>query len=326
MQAWQDFIATQSLSDAPIGDCAISDLSHLGIIRVSGEDRLDFLQGQLTNDIRKVSDASSQLSSYCSPKGRMLSSFRILADGDELLLILPIERLEATLKRLRMFVLRSKATLDDASAQLARIELSGECAADLLPIDPPANDNGVVSQDRYIVIKIPGDRPRFQVLADAESMQALWEEAAQTATPTARSAWALLDIRAGLPSVYEATSDAFVPQMANLQLVDGVSFTKGCYTGQEVVARMQYLGKLKRRMYRVHVDSEHAPRPGQELFSASSESGQGAGRVVDAAPSPDGGYEALVVTPISSAEAGDLQLGDANGPVLQLLSMPYSFE
>jgi folate-binding protein YgfZ len=229
------------------------------------------------------------------------------------------------MKRLQMFVLRAKVTLSDDSEQLARIELSGECATDLLPIDPPQADNGVTSGDGYCVVRIPGDRPRFMVLGEPGPIQALWEEAAQTAQPTGREAWALLDIRAGLPSVYETTSDAFVPQMANLQLVDGVSFTKGCYTGQEVVARMQYLGKLKRRMYRVRLDAAEAPRPGDELYSASSESGQGAGRVVAAAPSPDGGFEALVVTPIPSAEADDLHLHDTRGPALTLLGNPYPF-
>jgi folate-binding protein YgfZ len=126
--------------------------------------------------------------------------------------------------------------------------------------------------------------------------------------------------------VLEATTEAFVPQMANLQLVDGVSFTKGCYTGQEVVARMQYLGTLKRRMYRVRVDSDSRPAAGTELFSASSASGQGAGRVVDARPSPDGGFEALVVCQIASMEAGDLRLGDAEGPALQAQPLPYAFE
>jgi folate-binding protein YgfZ len=157
-------------------------------------------------------------------------------------------------------------------------------------------------------------------------MEALWEEAEQVATPTSRESWALLDIRAGMPTVYESTKEAFVPQMANMQLIDGVSFTKGCYTGQEVVARMQYLGKLKRRMYRAKVDTGQAPASGSALFSASDASGQGAGKVVDAAASPEGGFELLVVTPTSCAEADDLRLGDENGPALQILDMPYAFE
>ncbi|RMG33639.1 MAG: folate-binding protein [Gammaproteobacteria bacterium] len=325
MQDWQAFIARQPIDDAPIGDCAIADLSHLGLIRVTGEDRSDFLQGQLTNDIRKVDPAHSQLSSYCSPKGRMLASFRIFERDGALYLMLPAERLDAILKRLRMFVLRSRVTLADASDELARVELSGDCAADLLPIEPPGEDNASVTVDGYTVIQVPGDRPRFQVIAEPSAMQALWVEATENgARPASARAWALLDIRAGIPTVYDATVEAFVPQMANLQAVEGVSFTKGCYTGQEVVARMQYLGKLKRRMYRVRVDTDRLPEPGQELFSPHTESGQGTGRVVAAAPSPEGGYEALVVVEIASAERGDIHLGDAEGPVLQFLDLPYA--
>ena len=118
--------------------------------------------------------------------------------------------------------------------------------------------------------------------------------------------------------------EAFVPQMANLQAVQGVSFTKGCYTGQEIVARMQYLGKLKRRMYRVRVDSPQAPRPGDELFSPHSASGQGTGKVVSAAPAPEGGYEALVVIEIAAADSGEVHLGAPDGPVLTFLDLPYA--
>ena len=324
MQGWRDFVESQALSEAPIAACALSDLSELGLIRVQGEDARRFLQGQLTNDIEKVDPATSQLSSYCSPKGRMLASFRIFERGGALYLLLPRERLEAILKRLQMFVLISKVTLEDASTELAVIELSGDCAADLLPLDPPTGDNAVREGDGFTLIRIPGDRPRFQVIAPPELILALWEEAAQSATPTAFSAWKLLDIRAGIPSVWEATVEAFVPQMANLQAVQGVSFTKGCYTGQEIVARMQYLGKLKRRMYRVRVDSAQAPRPGDELYSPHSASGQGTGKVVSAAPAPEGGYEALVVIEIAAAESGEVHLGAPDGPALTFLDLPYA--
>ena len=324
MQAWQDFIQTQTLDDGPLAECAIADLSHLGLIRVTGEDRRSFLQGQLTNDIHKVDAGHSQLSSYCSPKGRMLASFRIFERDGALYLMLPAERLEPVLKRLRMFVLRAQVTLEDASEELARVELAGACAPDLLPIEPPAEDNAVASLDGYTLIRVPGDRPRFQVIAEPALMQALWEEAVENgARPTDARAWALLDIRAGIPSVYDATAEAFVPQMANLQMVEGVSFTKGCYTGQEIVARMQYLGKLKRRMYRVRIDTDTAPQPGQELFAEGSASGQGTGKVVASAPSPEGGYEALVVVEIASAEGGEVRLGGPEGPRLEFLDLPY---
>lgn len=324
MQAWQDFLATQSFSEAPLGDSNLSDLSHLGLIRVSGDDKLTFLQGQLTNDINKVSDSLSQISSYCSPKGRMLTSFRIIQRGDELLLMLPVERLEATLKRLRMFVLMSKVTLEDASEQLLRIELNGRCTGTLDTI--PTGDNAVINENGLTLIRLPGDRPRVQVIGEMNAIQPIWEKAAAQATLSSTDAWRLADIRAGLPTVYELTSEAFVPQMANMQLIDGVSFTKGCYTGQEVVARMQYLGKLKRRMYRVGFGTEQQPEPGTELYAPDSASGQGAGKIVDAAPSPEGGFEALIVTEIANAERGDMRLGDENGAVLNFLDMPYSFE
>jgi len=323
MQDWQDFLSTQELNDESMGECTLCDLSHFGLIRIHGEDARQLLQGQLTNDIEKVTPSISQLSSYCSPKGRMLASFRVLERDGDLLLMLPAERLETTLKRLRMFVLMSKAELSDASADLVGIEISGDCAAELLPIDPPAEDDGVSTLDDYTVIRIPGDRPRYQVLGPNEAMQALWTEAAQTATPISHRRWQLLDIRAGIPTVVDATAEAFVPQMANLQALKGVSFTKGCYTGQEIVARMQYLGKLKRRMYRAEIDSPQQPQPGDELFSEHSASGQGTGKVVSAAPSPEGGYEILAVIEISAADADKVHLGDPAGPRLQFLDLPY---
>ncbi len=324
---WQAFLQEHTdLASAPLlPDCALSDLSHLGLIRASGADVRDFLQGQLTSDIRQVDANHSQMSSYCSPKGRMLATFRLFQRGDDIYLQLPREVLPAILKRLRMFVLRAQVTLDDASDELVSVGLAGDCAESLLPGPAPTADNGVSQTGEFTVIRIPGDRPRFELIAPAAAMQEFWTRAAATATPASPDSWPLLDIRAGLPTVVSETAEAFVPQMANLQLVDGVSFTKGCYTGQEIVARMQYLGKLKRRMYRVRIPGDRCPQPGEELFSASSESGQGAGRVVDARPSPDGGCEALAVIQISSAEQNDLHLGSADGPALVIEDLPYAF-
>ena len=283
MQAWKDFMATQTLSNEPIGDCAITDLSHLGIIRISGEDKWDFLQGQLTNDINAVTPGASQLSSYCSPKGRMLGSFWLFQRGDDLLIQLPKERLAPTLQRLRMFVLRSKVTLSDASDELVRFGLSGDCAPALLDA-APQEPWATTTTGEVTMIRLPGDRPRFDLVGPLSAMTPLWSRVSEKAVVTGPDFWALMDIRAGLPTVFEETAEAFVPQMANLQLLGGISFTKGCYTGQEVVARMQYLGKLKRRMYLAHVESDTRPRPGDELFAAGSTSGQGAGKVVDARP------------------------------------------
>jgi folate-binding protein YgfZ len=325
MSNWQELVTDKTPAQPVFPACALTDLSHYSLIRAGGDDVRTFLQGQLTSDVRTVSAQLAQMSSYCSPKGRMLGSFLIFQRDDDLYLQLPAERLEPVLKRLRMFVLRSKVTLDDVSAALARFGISGDCAAGLLPFAPGA-DNASETRDGVTIIRLPGDRPRFEVIGPADSLLAIWSQAAARAEQTDRGFWRLMDIRAGLPTVFENTVEAFVPQMANLQLVGGVSFTKGCYTGQEVVARMQYLGKLKRRMYRAHVASADMPAPGTEIYSPSSESGQGAGRIVDTAASPDGGFELLVVLQISIAEAADARLGDADGPALKLLDLPYAFE
>lgn len=321
---WHQRVAARAPEAPVFPDCALTGLGHLGLIRASGEDVRTFLQGQLTGDIRGATPGSAQLSAYCSPKGRMLAGLLIFQRGDDLFLQLPADRLPAVLQRLRMFVLRAKVTLEDVSDSLARVGLSGDCAGALLAAVPDTA-MASVEHDGLTIIRLPGDRPRYEVIGDVNAVDALWQRAGAKATLTGPAFWTLMEIRAGVPNVYDETVEAFVPQMANLQLLGGVSFTKGCYTGQEVVARMQYLGKLKRRMYRGRVDTDSLPARGTELFSPSSESGQGAGRVVDAAPSPDGGFEVLAVLQISSADADDIRIGDADGPRLELLDLPYAF-
>jgi len=325
MNSWQELVTPNAPLTSTFPDCARVDLSHFGLIRARGADVRPFLQGQLTNDVNRIDSTHAQLNSYCSPKGRMLGSFWIFERDDALYLQLPVERLPAILKRLQMFVLRSEVTLEDASDELARFALAGDCAASLLPFVPADEPATSMTRDDLTVLRLPGDRPRYEVVGPTQSLAALWSQAAGTAEQAGTAFWSLLDIRAGIPNVFEDTVDAFVPQMANLQLLGGVSFTKGCYTGQEVVARMQYLGKLKRRMYRARIDAGDCPAPGTEVFSPSSESGQGAGRIVDSAPSPEGGCEVLAVLQISAADADDVRLVEAAGPRLQLLDLPYAF-
>jgi tRNA-modifying protein YgfZ len=307
--------------------CSLMDLSHLGLIRVAGADALAFLQGQLTNDVREVSATHTQLAGHCSPKGRMLASFRVLLLDDTFFLQLPRAALPAALKRLRLFVLRARVTLEDASDELVCIGLAGACAPGLLAAqvaDLPQAGHGMSRVDALAVVRMPGPGPRFQILGPVEAIKPLWEALAAQGTAMDGTYWALLDIRAGIPTVYPETADAFVPQMANLQLIDGVSFTKGCYTGQEVVARMQYLGKLKRRMYQAEVETAIAPKPGDALHAPGSTSEQASGRVVDARPSGDGRYELLAVVEVGAAEAGEVRLG-ADGPLVRFKAPPYGF-
>ena len=337
---WKTFIESQSaVSEQRPGiesgasgthpQCALTDLSHLGLIRVSGEDARNFLQGQFTNDTREVSSGHYQLSSYCTPKGRMLANFLLFERASDFYLQMPRETLPVVLKRLPMFVLMSKVSIEDACDQLVRIGLAGPDAESLLsgqfPSLPEAAGDAL-QENGTTLLRLPGAEPRFELIAGPEEMIEWWKKLSETASTVSADYWALLDIRAGIPTIYSATMEAFVPQMTNMQAIDGVSFTKGCYTGQEVVARMKYLGKLKRRMFLARVDTDSRPQAGEELFSTASESGQGAGKIVDARPSPDGGYEVLAVVEISRAEAGDLHLGSIDGPQLRFLELPYRLD
>lgn len=335
---WKDFLESRSamiaedesvhFPDAPVeADCALADLSHLGLVAVSGTDAEAFLQGQLTNDVVGLAANQSQIGSHCSHKGRMLASFRVLKQDGTVYLQLPRSKVETMIKRLRMYLLRSKATVEDASDRLAAIGIAGDCAPSLLApcLEAiPDRDNEVTRSDETIVIRVPAPVPRFEILGPVTAIQALWDQLATGASVVNADYWSLLDIRAGIPNLFPETSEAFVPQMANLQMLDGVSFKKGCYTGQEVVARMQYLGKLKRRMYQASVGADQAPQPGDELHCPSSSSEKATGKVVDARANASGDYELLAVVEIESAEKGEVRLRP-DGPVLSFEEPPYGF-
>ncbi len=310
------------------GDILV-DLSHFGLLRVEGPDSVNFMQGQFTNDVRQVSVDRSQLSGHLSPKGRLLNMFRLFQRDTAYYMRMPAALVQPALERLRKYVLMSKVTLNDAGDELLRIGVSGPHAyarlAQQLDRMPQQADE-VAHGDGLTVIRVAGLHPRAEVYGDAASIKALWQHLASVAKPAGAPAWALLDIHAGLANLSPDTVEAFVPQMVNLQLVNGVSFRKGCYTGQEVVARMQYLGTLKRRMYLAHIAGDAIPAPGTELYCSNSDSGQGAGKVVDAQPSPDGGVDLLAVVQVTLHDNGDeVRIGDAAGARLTFKSLPYGF-
>jgi folate-binding protein YgfZ len=305
------------------------DLSHFGIISAYGEDTGEFLQSQFTNDVSQVDETRSQLSALCSPKGRMLCNFRIFRREQTYYLVLPYELLEAALSRLRMFVLRSRVTLEDASDALMSIGASGnKMTAHLGNIAGtlPENVDEAVEYKDYTIIRVAGVVPRYEIYGLLEPMKKLWQALDVHATPVGANVWELLNIQSGIPVITAGSIDAYVPQMANMHLINGVSFTKGCYPGQEIVARMHYLGKLKRRMYRVGFDAREAPATGTPLVTETSTESQDIGTVLSAQKNPDGKYDALAVIQTRDAENSALKLGDAEGPEVMVLDLPYSFD
>ena len=306
-----------------------ADLSHLGVIAVYGADAESFLQSQFSNDISQLTETGTQLDAYCTPKGRILGLMRLFRQGETWYLRLPEDTLEAVIQRLRMYVMRADVTLEDVSDNFLRIGISGEAAVDELQTvmsDVPSEADQLRHSGDITLLRVPGVLPRFEAyISSLETASKLWDSLNVRGAPVGESAWRLLEIRDGLPNIFAATSELFVPQMTNLQLLNGVSFKKGCYPGQEIVARMQYLGTLKRRMYLGHVDTDQQPSPADSLFTGT-DSEQAVGRIMDAQPHPDGGQLVLAVMQIKVAEAGDMHLGSAEGPLMVLEPLPYAFE
>lgn len=300
------------------------DLSHLGLIHFSGEDAQAFLQGQLSCDVRKIDPASAQYGSYCTPKGRMLASFLIWYDGGGYMMQLPSALRAAIQKRLSMFVLRAKVQLTDSSDTLVRIGVAGKCAAELVEEilgGVPGAHLGVIHGTQGSIVHLAADR--FELVTTQERAPALWEHLNRDAVPAGAPCWDWLEIRAGIPAITPSTQEQFIPQMVNLEAIGGVSFHKGCYPGQEIVARTQYLGKIKRRMYLANIQSAKPVAAGDELFSADMAE-QSSGMVVNAAPAPDGGFDVLAVIQTSSVEAGKIYWKTLDGPTLEIMPLPYS--
>lgn len=268
----------------------VTRLEQLALIEVRGADTETFLQGQLSNDLRELSATRAQLSSFNSPKGRVLAVLHLFRGSTSIFLELHRSVLDATLKRLRMFVMRSKVALEDASTIRGALGLAGPGAAAMLQdigLPVPAAVLDLAGADEIAVIRRHGEYPRYTVCAPLERLNTLSIALAGKATTVDVNAWKLLEIEAGIPTVYPETSDHFVPQMCNLDTLGGISFNKGCYTGQEIVARVHYRGAVKRRMVRIRLPFE-PPQAGSRIEQ---------GEVVDAAPLEDGGSLALVVAP-----------------------------
>ena len=283
-----------------------------GLIRASGEDAAGFLHNLLTNDINHLPEHGARHAALCTAKGRMIASFLIWREEADYLLQLSADILPGILKKLSMYVLRSKVKLADISAERTLIGVIGQVDANTVPAEPMAT----AAYEGGTAIRLDAGRAIF----------ALPAAAAPVLQPQGSLAdWHLAEIRAGIPRIVAATQEAFVPQMVNYETaaVGGVSFQKGCYPGQEIVARTHYLGKVKRRMYRARMES-HFP-PGTDVFTPEA-GDQHCGAIILTAPVPTGGYEALLVVQSSGAEADDVHVGQPDGLRLTLLPLPYAVE
>jgi len=275
----------------------IAKLDQYGLLHAAGDDARAFLHAQLTNDVEHLGTGQARYAGWCSAKGRLLATFLVVPFSGGFMLQLSRDLVPAVAKRLSMFVLRSKVKIADVTGQWAQFGIWEPGTGNALSVNERDGAIGVrIDPDRSLVLAPETSSGRYSPNASAED-------------------WALAEVRAGRPLIAQTTQDQFVPQMVNLELAGGVDFKKGCYPGQEVVARAQYRGAVKRRMYRVR---GAALRPGQELYSDDAP-GQASGTVVNTA-----GDESLAVLQISAVEAGSPFRAQPQAAALEVLPLPYA--
>lgn len=345
---WLDFLISESaiLSDSAVPEIVkfehdapsspsfastqakFTALCHLGVIALEGEEAEDFLHNQLTSDIHGLDQSHACLAGYCSPKGRLLASLLVWRDAERLYLACPKEILPAIQKRLQMFVLRSKVKLSDVSQSKVLFGLAQADTALLREsfANLPEKVYGMVNNPGHTLIRLPNIQltQRHLWMTDLASAPAVWEKLKSTMQAAPTAWWRWTEIQAGTPQIMLATQEKFVPQMINYELIGGVNFRKGCYPGQEIVARSQYLGKLKRRMLLAHCENQDhlQVKSGDEIFS-EEDATQPCGMVVNAEFSPDGRIDCLIEIKLETRQQ-KLRLHAATGALLQLDHLPYA--
>jgi folate-binding protein YgfZ len=314
--------------DAVLSRGAFMPLPQFGVIDTKGDDAASFLHSQLTNDTQHLDAATARLAGYCSAKGRLLASFLMWCAGDSIRMLVSKDVQAAVQKRLSMFVLRAKAKLSDATDDTLAIGFAGDVRAALSGVFDAIPDGVHVKVDGPAgsLVRVPDSAGRLRYvwvgpIAEVEARLPALEAKLARVSP---AVWDWLDIRAGEPRITQGVAEQFVPQMVNFDVLGGVNFRKGCYPGQEVVARSQYRGTIKRRMALANVAGEtESVVPGAELFH-SDDPGQPCGMLVNTAAAPDGGVDALVEIKLAALENGTVHLGSADGPALAFLPLPYA--
>ncbi|MES2758551.1 MAG: folate-binding protein [Pseudomonadota bacterium] len=346
MDNWNDYLLSQgarrspddTLQPADFGQALSADalaagfvavIGDQGLISVTGADAASFLHNQLTNDVEHLGEGEARLAGYCTPKGRLQATFLMWRDAESIYLQLPRELQPALQKRLSMFVLRAKARLADASQDVVVLGLGGAAAQAALSQHVgtlPGGPYSKVHNPLGTVIRVADafGAPRYLWVLPPAVAAAIVPALRATLALGGSQAWQLSAIHAGVPQITARTQEQFVPQMINLELLGGVNFKKGCYPGQEIVARSQYLGKLKRRTALVTIDNADA-QAADEVF-ALADPGQPCGMIVNAAPNGAGGVDALVEMKLAALEEGNIRLGSADGAPLVFKTMPYPLD
>lgn len=306
----------------------VAPLPYLGLLNFSGADAVSFLHRQLTNDVEHLRPGDARLAGYCSPQGRLLASFLLWKNNDGLQLQLPRELLPALQKRLKMFVLRDKVAIADASDSITQLGLGGSGAAAALAtwFSPlPEQPYTKIENAHGVLVRVADafGAPRYLWTIPTADLAQIWPALTTSLTPCADNAWRLADIDAGVAQISLATQEKFVPQMVNFDVVGGVNFKKGCYPGQEIVARTQYLGKSKRHMLAASVATATTTIAAGTDVYASDDPSQPCGSIVNAERCGTEQLECLVSLRLPLADGISVHAGASDGPVLRFQPLPY---
>jgi hypothetical protein len=310
--------------NATLNSNILCDLSHLGLLEISGEDAVTFLQGQVTNDVKQLNGSNAHYTGYCNPKGRLLALFLAFSHNNHLHLQLPSSLLEPISKRLKMYVMRSKVSIIDTTESIFKLGLNGPEATQILgQLIPslPANDYELISTELATVLKLPSidNQARYEIFTDADHINSIWNSLSGQCQLVGKACWDYLETNAGIPEIVPNTQEQFVPQMINLDILNGINFKKGCYTGQEIVARTHYLGSVKRRTFLASIASNQIPSAGDKIFDANKNE---VGQIVRVAPNTKSGVDALIELRIEAQQNGEVLWQNV---AVEFKALPYSF-
>ncbi|MEE9451717.1 MAG: hypothetical protein V3V61_03060 [Gammaproteobacteria bacterium] len=288
---------TQELTQA-MTQCTLAELTPLGMIKVSGQNAADFLQGQLSCDIKQLTATSTLLGTYCNQQGRVIALFRVFKHNDDHYLHIQRDIISVTLAKLQQYAVFSKVTLEDYSDQMISIGLSGmgieSILADCFTCLPQKLNETYLDNDCFIT-RVPGHVTRFLLFGNSASIVKHWQKLATNLSIIAYPGWELLDIMAGIPSIHPQTQEKFLPHNLNLNQLGALNFDKGCYLGQEIIARMHYRGRLKQRMIRLHLETDQMIVPGVTIKDLQDKT---MGYIVRSSVDPKGGTQVLAIMPL----------------------------
>ena len=301
---------------AAIDANVITDLSFLSVVRITGKDATDFLHGQFTTDIAQLGSGVAQLSAWCNPRGQVVVNFIITRHGDEFLLLLPHELKDAFLRRLRLYILRAAVTVEDCDS-------TKQCIGVRYVMPGTASDmwDRAVFEDNLVTLPVPGTTDRWIHCGTVPVLIELWQRHVRHCTAIGSHAWHLFDILAGLPWITAATSETCLPQLLNLDELGGLSYRKGCFPGQEIIARLHYRGKVGQRLFLARLDSATAIQPGVRIHAVNTP--HAVGTVINSVMHPRRGLYALVTLEIDHLHPDRLRLADSTARFTEVSPPAY---